>query len=83
MAQADADAGDLRLADKDPDLPLAALAFDTEARERGDEPILQRMHEGAHVAAARREVEHHIGHALSWAVIGEAAAAAGPEYWKA
>ena len=25
-----------------------------EARERGDEPILQRPHEGAHVAAARR-----------------------------
>ena len=51
---ANADAGDLRLADKDPDLPLAALAFDTEARERGDEPVLQRVHEGAHVAAARR-----------------------------
>ena len=49
-----ADAGDLGLADKDPDLPLAALAFDAEARERGDEPILQRVHEGANVAAARR-----------------------------
>ena len=42
---------------------LVALTFDAEAGEFGDERILQRMHEGAHVAAARREVEHHIGYA--------------------
>ena len=52
VAHTDADAGDLGLADKDADLPLAALALDAEARERGDEPVFQRVHESAHVAAA-------------------------------
>ena len=45
---------DLGLSDKNPDLPDAAFAFDTETRERGDEPVLQRVHEGVNVAAARR-----------------------------
>ena len=54
MAQPNANTGNFRLANKDPDLPLAAFALDAEARKRGDEPILQRVHEGAHVAAARR-----------------------------
>ena len=50
------------------------------ARAQVDDPGLQRLDEGPHVAAARREVEHHIGHPLSWAVIGELAAAPAAEH---
>ena len=52
-------------------------------RKRGDQPVLERADERPHVAAAPREVEHHIGHALARAVIGEAAAAPGLEDGKA
>ena len=67
---------------KMPICAVAALAFDAEAGERRDQPVLERGDEGADVAAARAEVEHHIGHALAGAVIGEAAAAAGPNTGK-
>src|SRR5262245_64794358 len=80
MPDADADARDLGLAYKDADLAFAALALDTDPRKCGDEPVLQRMHEGAHVAAANGKVEHDIGHALAWPVIGETSAAAGAKH---
>ena len=80
VAHADADARDLRLADKDSDLPFAALALDAETSKRGDEPVFERRHEGPHVAAAARKIEHDIGDALAWPMIGEAAAATGSEH---
>jgi hypothetical protein len=43
----------------------------------------QRRHEGAHVAAALRQVQHHIGHPLAGAVIGELAAAPALEHREA
>ncbi len=83
MPHAHADAGDLGAAHEDADLAGPALALDAEPRKRGDQPVFERADEGPHVAAAPREVEHHIGHALARAVIGEAAAAAGLEDGKA
>ena len=64
---------------KTPICPSWALALDAESRQRGDEPVLQRVHESAHVAAAAPKIEHHIGDALARTMIGEAAAAAGRE----
>ena len=90
--QLDADGGDLVLPgrpglarttlDPDADPPLAHVAVDAEPRQGVDDPGLQRHHEGANVAAARREVEHHIGHPLAGPVVGELAAAPAAEHRK-
>ena len=77
-----ADRGDLRAVDKNADLAGVTLAFDAEPRQRGDQPVFERGDERPHVAAACRQVEHDVGHALAWAVIGEAAAASGLEHRK-
>ena len=67
--------------DEDADLARVTLAFDAEARRASRSASLRAQETKAlHVAAARRQIEHDIGHALAWAVIGEAAAAAGPEH---
>ena len=65
---------------KTPICPSRRFALDAEPSERGDEPVFQRVHESAHVAAAAPKIEHHISHALAGPMIGEAAAAAGSEY---
>ena len=61
----------------DADAVLAALALDVEARQRADDPVFERRHEGAHVLAPPLEVEHDIGDALAGPVIGVFAAAPG------
>ena len=65
---------------KMPIWPGLPLALDAEARKRRDQPVFERGDEGPHVAPARCEVEHHIGHALARAVIGEAPAAPALEH---
>jgi hypothetical protein len=80
-AQAHADGGDLVLAagaaiDPDTDPPVAGAGLNTELGSRTDQPALQRLDEGAHIAAAPRQVQHDIGHALARPVIGVFAAAA-------
>ena len=90
-AHADADRGDLVLrarrllgpAYPDADAVLPALAAHVEGREGADQPFLQRRHVGAQVLAAAGEVQHHVGHALTGAVIGVLAAAAGDVHRKA
>ncbi len=61
----------------DADAVVAPLAAHVEGGERADDPFLQRGDEGPHVRLAPVEVEHHIGHPLAGAVIGELPAAAG------
>ena len=78
-----ADAGELGALHEDADLAGLALALQAKTRKRGDQPVFERADERPHIAAAPREVEHHIGHALARAVIGEAPAAAGLEDGKA
>src|SRR5262249_48029134 len=83
-AQPHADSGDLVLVtvalvgalDPNADAVLAPLAAYVELHQRADDPFLQTRHIGAHVGAAALQVEHHIGHALAGAVIGELPAAA-------
>ncbi len=70
-------------ADEHADLIGAAVTLDAETRESGDQPILQPMDEAPDVPPAAVEVEHHIGHALAGAVIGEASAAAAREHREA
>ena len=67
---------------KTPICPSWRFALDAELSERGDEPVFQRVHESAHVAAAAPKIEHHISHALARTMIGEAAAAAGAKHWE-
>ena len=69
--------------DPDADAILAALAAHVEGVERADDPFFQAGHIGAHVRPPPLQVEHHIGHPLAGAVIGELAAAAGGEQRKA
>src|SRR5262249_45830291 len=83
VPHADADRGDLRAADEDADLISMAVAFDAEGGKRSNQPVLQSPHEGPDVATVPVEVAHHIGDALSRAVIGVPAAAAGREYGEA
>ena len=66
-----------------PTCALAPLAFDAEPGERGNQPVFKCGDEGPDIATPTAKVEHHIGHALAGAVIGEAAAAARPIHWKA
>ena len=88
--QPDADRGDLvlmagalvRPPDPDADAILAALAAHVEGRQRPDDPFLEARHIGPHVGLPSLQVEHHIGHALAGAVIGELAAAPGGEQRK-
>ena len=86
-ADADADGGDLglgagRVGDPDADTAVAAFAVDAEAGEGADQPFLQAVDVAADVArrdgAVRAgEVQHDVGHALAWAVIGPLSASAG------
>ena len=62
-----------------PTRPLRRSPFTLKAARVCDDPVFQRADELLHVAAALGEVEHHIGHALAGAVIGELAAALGVE----
>src|SRR5581483_5382318 len=82
-AHAHADARDLGAAHEETDRALAPLGLDAEDGKRRDQPVLKPGDEGADIAAAGCEIQHHIGHALAWAMIGEAAAAAGPVDGKA
>jgi biotin carboxyl carrier protein len=90
-AQLHPDGGDLVLArpadslalDPDADAAVADLALDVEGGQGADDPGLQRRDEGAHVAPRAGQVEHHIGHPLAGAVIGELAAAAAGEHRQA
>jgi hypothetical protein len=66
--------------DPDADAAVACLSVHVELFERADDPGFQTLHEGAHVAAPPLQVEHHVGHALAWAVIGELPAASCPEH---
>ena len=80
-ADAHPDGRDLGLAgirlDPDADAALAAYADDAELGKRADQPLLQVADEAAEVhAAARREVEHDVGHPLAGAVVGVLAAPA-------
>ena len=85
VLHADADGGDLvleacalvRPPHPDADAVLAPLAAHVEGGKRADDPFLQRGDEAAHVRPAPLEVEHHIGHPLAGAVIGQLPAAAG------
>ena len=88
--QPHADGGDLvfmaralvRPLDPDADPVLAALAAHVEGRERPDDPFLEARDIGPHVGPPSLQVEHHIGHPLAGAVIGELAAAPGREQRK-
>ena len=75
VAHADADGGDLVFArsprrTQTPTRSSRRSPLTLNCVERVDHPLLEAGHEGAHVAAAALEVEHHIGHALAGAVIG-------------
>ena len=83
MANPDADRGDLALSSPagpvpDPyaDAIFSAFAGNSEVGQRGDDPVFKGRDEGADIAAAPLEIEHHIGHPLPGPVIGELAAAA-------
>ena len=83
--QPDADGGDLvlkagalvRPRDPDADAVLAPFAANIEGRQRPDDPFLEARDIGPHVGPPPLQVEHHIGHPLAGAVIGELAATAG------
>src|SRR5262249_56032142 len=65
------------------DLTAPPLTVDVDPSESRNHPRLERPHEGPHVAAAARQVEHDIGDPLAWTMIGEAPAASGLEHWEA
>src|SRR3990172_8724584 len=75
-ADADTDATDLCARDEDADLTGMTLPRNAEAGKGRDQPVFEGGDEGPDVAAPPGKVEHHIGHALARAVIGEAPAAA-------
>src|SRR3546814_4190535 len=82
---ANADGGDLVLAaaasrDPDADPAVSPFAPDVEAGKRLDHPFLQVVDEAADIRIAALQVEHDVGHALSWAMIGVLAATARPDY---
>src|SRR3954451_20529500 len=85
--QAHPDRGDLvlmagplvRAANPEANAILAPFAADVEGIERADDPFFQPCHIGAYVRPAPLQVEHHVGHPLARAVIGELAAASGGE----
>jgi len=88
LLQADADGGDLVFAelaagfcpvDPDADAVLAAFALHVEGAEGLDDPVFEGADELLHISAASGEVQHHVGHALAGAVIGELTAALGVE----
>src|SRR5690554_1914281 len=54
-----------------------------EIGQGGDHPALERMDEKSYVASAPAEVEQHIGHALSGAMVGITSTAAGLDDIKA
>ena len=60
------------------DTVLAAFSPDVEIGEGGDDPALKRADKRAHVLAAPLEVQHRIGDALAWPMIGELTAATSP-----
>src|SRR5262245_32492616 len=62
---------------------VAHFALHVEARQRADEPAFEISDELGHVALTLAQIDHHVGHALARAVIGELAAAPGLEYGKA
>ena len=86
FADLDPDSGDLVLAaparapalDPDPDPAVTDPGLDPEGGQGPHQPLFQPPHEGAHVAAALVQVQHHIGHPLSGPVIGELPAPTGP-----
>ncbi len=53
-ADTHADGGDLCAFDEDPDAAIAPLSLDAELGQCRDQPVFQRGHEAANVAAARR-----------------------------
>src|SRR5271169_1795365 len=81
--QPHADGGDLvleavalvRPGHPDADAVLTPLPPDIEGRERPDDPLLEACDIGPDVRPAPLQIEHHIGHALAWAMIGELTAA--------
>src|SRR5262245_38954612 len=87
FAQAHADGGDLVLAapawtfalHPHANASVAHFAFHVEAIERADDPTFKIGDEFGHVAAALAQIEHHVRHTLTRAVIRELAAAAGLE----
>ena len=89
--QPHADGGDLvletlalvRPSHPDADAILAPLAAHVEGCERPDDPFLQTRHIGPHVRPPALQVEHHIGHPLAGAVIGDLPAAPGGKHRKA
>ena len=89
--QPHADGGDLvltvralvRPAHPDADPVLAPFAAHVEGRQCPDDPLLEAGHIGAHVGPPPLQVEHHIGHPLAGAVIGELAATPGGKDRKA
>ncbi len=77
LAQLFAGVGAARPGAIDPhtDTACAPLALEVELGQRVDDPLFEAADERLHVASSFGEVEHHIGHALAGAVIGELAAA--------
>src|SRR5690606_26768891 len=78
FGDAHADGGDLvlpenalvRPLDPDADAAIAALAGDVVRSQRLDHPRFEALHQAADITTALRQVQHDIGHALAWAVIG-------------
>jgi hypothetical protein len=58
---------------------FAPLSGNTEGRQRCDDPLFQRGNIGTKVATAAFQVEHHIGNALPWTVVGILAPPSGCE----
>src|SRR5262249_55208325 len=63
--------------------PVADFALHVEARQCADEPAFEISDELCHVAPTLAQIDHHIGHALAGAVIGELAATPRLEDWEA
>src|SRR5262249_31573109 len=82
-----ADRGDLRLdgvglGDPDADAAIAALAVNAEPGEGANEPFFQPVHEAANISwrdgpMRMREVQHHVGNALTRPMVGPLATATG------
>jgi hypothetical protein len=52
--------------------PIApTFACDTELGQAANEPILNGVHEGSHIASVALHVEHNVDHALARTVVGQ------------